>query len=122
MPHIEADETQMLRLFENLIRNGLKYRSAESPRIKIHATHDGRLCEVFVEDNGIGFDQRFAKRIFRPFQRLHNRKEYEGTGMGLAISRKIAERHRGSITARSKPGDGATFIVTLPLKQPKSGT
>jgi light-regulated signal transduction histidine kinase (bacteriophytochrome) len=72
-----------------------------------------------VSDNGIGFDEKYLDRIFTVFQRLHTRNEYEGTGMGLAIARKIALFHHGDITARSKPGEGATFIVTLPVIQPK---
>lgn len=118
MPTIEADEIQMLRLFQNLIGNALKFCNSEAPHIKVYARPDGQgNCEIFVKDNGIGFDQQFAERIFKPFQRLHNRKEYEGTGMGLAICRKIAERHGGSIRAESEPGRGSTFIVRLPVKQ-----
>ncbi len=70
-----------------------------------------------MEDNGIGFDEKYLDRIFQPFQRLHGRSQYEGTGMGLAICRKIVERHGGTITAKSTPGKGATFIITLPVKQ-----
>ena len=70
-----------------------------------------------MEDNGIGFDEKYVDRIFMPFQRLHGRSAYEGTGMGLAICRKIVERHGGSITAKGKPGEGSTFIITLPVKQ-----
>ena len=117
MPELDADESQMLRLFQNLIGNALKFRSEESPRIKIHAKHDGGRCEVFVQDNGIGFEKRFAELIFRPFQRLHGRSEYEGTGMGLTICRKIVDRHGGSIRAESEPGKGSTFIISLPVKQ-----
>ncbi|HYH45719.1 MAG TPA: ATP-binding protein, partial [Thermoanaerobaculia bacterium] len=72
---------------------------------------------IVVEDNGIGFDEKYLDRIFTVFQRLHGRDVYEGTGIGLAVCRKIAERHGGSITARSQPGAGATFLVTLPLRQ-----
>ena len=72
-----------------------------------------------MEDNGIGFEQKYVDRIFAPFERLHGRGEYEGTGMGLAICRKIVERHGGTITARSIPHQGSTFIVTIPLKQPQ---
>jgi PAS domain S-box-containing protein len=118
MPTIEADETQMLRLFQNLIGNALKFSRNETSRIRVYARNDGAgSCEIFVKDNGIGFEQQFAERIFKPFQRLHNRKEYEGTGMGLAICRKIADRHGGSIRAESEPGKGATFIIRLPLRQ-----
>jgi PAS domain S-box-containing protein len=118
MPTIEADESQMLRLFQNLIGNALKFRSNGIPNVKVYGKLVGRgLCEILIEDNGIGFDPKFAELIFKPFQRLHNRNEYEGTGMGLAICRKIIERHGGSIRAESEPGKGSTFIIRLPVKQ-----
>ncbi|MGO9020200.1 MAG: PAS domain S-box protein [Syntrophobacteraceae bacterium] len=118
IPAIEADETQMLGLFQNLIGNALKFRGDETPRIKIYGKLDKkRMCEIFVKDNGIGFDPRFAELIFKPFQRLHGRSKYDGTGMGLAICRKIVERHGGSIRAESEPGKGSTFIIRLPAKQ-----
>lgn len=106
MPTIEADETQMLELFQNLIGNALKYRrSGESPLIRIRGKTDSQgFCEISVKDNGIGFEQQFDKLIFKPFQRLHSQGEYEGTGMGLAICRKIVELHGGSIGAESEPG------------------
>ena len=117
IPAIEADETQMLGLFQNLIGNALKFRGGETPRIKVYGKLEKkRICEIFVKDNGIGFDPQFAELIFKPFQRLH-RSEYDGTGMGLAICRKIAERHGGSIRAESEPGKGSTFIIRLPVKQ-----
>jgi PAS domain S-box-containing protein len=119
MPLIEANQDQMLSLFQNLIGNALKFRSKESPQIKIYAKRDGERCEIFVEDNGIGFEHRYAEQIFKPFKRLHGRKEYEGTGIGLAVCRKITEQHGGSIRAESKPGKGSTFIITLPVKQDK---
>jgi signal transduction histidine kinase len=75
------------------------------------------LCEITVRDNGIGFEEKYLDRIFQLFQRLHSRSEYEGTGLGLAICRKIVERHGGAITARSAPGQGATFLVTLPARE-----
>jgi light-regulated signal transduction histidine kinase (bacteriophytochrome) len=78
------------------------------------------MVRLTVSDNGIGFDEKYTERIFQVFQRLHSRAEYEGTGMGLAITRKIVEHHSGEITAKSKPGEGATFIVTLPVKQRKA--
>ncbi|MGA3118416.1 MAG: ATP-binding protein [Syntrophobacteraceae bacterium] len=118
LPNIEADETQILRLFQNLIGNALKFRGDRKLRIIVFAKQKGRgVCEIFVKDNGMGFEQQFAERIFKPFQRLHGRGEYDGTGMGLAICRKIVERHGGSIRAESEPGKGSTFIVRLPVKQ-----
>ncbi len=118
MPAIEADESQMLGLFQNLIGNALKFRGGETPRIKVYGKLDGKkICEIFVKDNGIGFDPKFVELIFKPFQRLHSRNEYEGTGMGLAICRKIVERHGGSIGAESELGKGSTFIIRLPAKQ-----
>ncbi len=118
MPTIEADESQMLRLFQNLIGNGLKFCSGKRPRVEVSAKLNGNVdCEIFVKDNGIGFDQRFAELIFKPFQRLHNRNAYGGTGMGLTICRKIVERHGGNIRVESESGKGATFIIRLPVAQ-----
>jgi PAS domain S-box-containing protein len=130
LPEIEADLTQMHQLFQNLIGNAIKFHGREPPLVRIRAepasppeVGDGRqessLCRIFVEDNGIGFDEVYLERIFTLFQRLHGRSEYEGTGIGLAICRKIVDRHGGNITARSSPGEGSTFIVTLPAAQPK---
>lgn len=127
LPTIEADADQMYRLFQNLINNSLKYHGEEKPLIKISCSRDfeeapltgfsgKEYCRIYVEDNGIGFDEKYLDRIFKPFQRLHARTEYEGTGIGLAICRKIAERHEGSISASSEPGKGATFMITLPVK------
>ncbi|SPF32379.1 putative Histidine kinase [Syntrophobacter sp. SbD1] len=116
MPEIEADEGQMLLLFVNLIDNALKFRSKESPRIKIYAKQDPWLCEIFIEDNGAGFGQQFAERIFKPFQKLHSRLEYQGTGMGLAMCRRIVERHGGNIRAQSEPGRGSTIVIGLHVK------
>jgi light-regulated signal transduction histidine kinase (bacteriophytochrome) len=117
MPELEADESQILSLFENLIGNALKFCSQEGPQIKIYARSEGRRCEIFVSDNGIGFERQFAELIFKPFERLHGPGEYEGTGMGLTICRKIVQRHKGDIRAESEPGKGSTFIISLPLKQ-----
>jgi PAS domain S-box-containing protein len=134
LPAVEAEPTQMRQLLLNLIGNGLKFhRAEEPPLVRIHSRRlsrppspvDGQppapvWYELLVEDNGIGFDEKYLDRIFEVFQRLHGRGEYEGTGMGLAICRKIVERHGGTITARSAPGRGAAFIVTLPGTPPKS--
>ncbi len=120
LPTIEADESQMLRLFQNLIGNALKFRSDGTPYIKVHGKSDRKgTCEIIVEDNGIGFDQQHAELIFKPFQRLHGGGAYQGTGMGLAICRKIVERHGGTISAESEQGKGSKFVVRLPVKQPR---
>lgn len=128
LPTIEADPIQMRQLFQNIIINSLRFHGEENPIVKIYAKPgsvcregddrpEGKVYQIFVEDNGIGFDEKYLDRIFTLFQRLHSRSAYEGTGMGLAICRRIVERHKGRITARSTQGDGATFIVTLPEKQ-----
>ncbi len=118
MPSIEVDEGQMLRLFRNLIGNSLKFRSDQPPRIYIYAKRNVQgMCEIYVKDNGIGFDTQYAELVFQPFKRLHGRSEHDGTGLGLAICRKIVERHGGNIRAQSEPGKGATFIIRLPAKE-----
>jgi two-component system CheB/CheR fusion protein len=117
LPDIEGDQVQMRQLFQNLIANGLKYRSEHRPVIRIHydPLDSGPCWEIHVEDNGIGFDECYLGNIFKPFQRLHRKDSpYPGTGMGLAICRRIVERHGGSITAKSRPAKGSTFIVRLP--------
>ncbi|HYH99857.1 sensor histidine kinase [Hyalangium sp.] len=120
LPTIEGDPTQMRQLLQNLLSNALKFRSENTaPRISLEASVDkeaGR-CELRVQDNGIGFEEKHADKIFNLFQRLHGRGKYEGTGLGLAICRKIAERHGGTIQARSVPGQGATFTIRLPVAQ-----
>lgn len=118
LPRVEADPVQMRQLFENLIGNALKFRGDGLPVITVSSTPEGSGGHrILVEDNGIGFDEKYLDRIFAPFQRLHGRSAYAGTGMGLAICRKVVERHGGSITASSRPGGGATFVVTLPETQ-----
>ncbi len=118
LPTIDADPMQMRQLLQNLIGNGLKFHTpGVAPIIKISGENGGANYRLSVADNGIGFDEKYLDRIFTVFQRLHGRKEYEGTGIGLAICRKIAERHGGQIEARSAPGAGSTFTITLPLKQ-----
>jgi len=120
LPTLEASPMQMRQLLQNLLSNALKFRKDDvAPAISLRATVDAETnrCELQVEDNGIGFEEKYVDRIFNVFQRLHGRGKYEGTGIGLAICRKIAERHGGSIRARSAPGQGATFIVTLPYRQ-----
>ena len=125
LPTVEGDKFQMIQLFQNLISNALKFhRKGEPPKVKISVRAIGEdrynkadVYEIHVEDDGIGFDETYLSRIFSPFQRLHGKVEYEGVGIGLAICRKIVERHHGSITATSRPGKGAVFMVTLPGKQ-----
>jgi signal transduction histidine kinase len=122
LPALEADPVQLRQLLQNLLSNALKFRRDDvAPAVSVRATvnEEAQRCELVVQDNGIGFDEKYLDRLFNVFQRLHGRSsKYEGTGIGLAICRKIVERHGGSIQARSTPGEGATFIVTLPLKQP----
>lgn len=121
LPSIEGGKFQMRQLFQNLISNGLKYHSDEvAPVIKIkYAGFENDFEEIYIEDNGKGFDEKHLDRIFRPFERLHGHNEYGGTGMGLAICHKIVVHHRGEITAKSQPNQGATFIVRLPSRQRK---
>ncbi len=115
---IEAEPTQMRQLLQNLIGNALKFRQAErSHLVKVHGQARGPMFELVVQDNGIGFDPKYHERIFGLFQRLHGRAEYPGSGVGLAICRKIVERHNGTIFAEGKPGEGAKFVVTLPITQ-----
>jgi light-regulated signal transduction histidine kinase (bacteriophytochrome) len=118
LPTIEADDVQMRQLLQNLIANALKFRRPEvEPEIAIDAeVSDGHMT-LTVSDNGIGFDPQYSTRIFRAFERLHGRAAYPGTGIGLALCRKIVERHSGTITAESRVGFGATFTVTMPIEQ-----
>lgn len=123
LPTVEADRSQMIQLFQNLVGNALKFQEGdEGPRVRIFTgkSTNPSMHEIYIEDNGIGFDQRYVDKIFLPFQRLHGRSaSYEGVGMGLAICKKIVERHGGEIQAKSEPGKGSTFIVTLPAKRGK---
>jgi PAS domain S-box-containing protein len=114
LPRVLADEVQMAQLFQNLIGNAIKFRGEAPPRVHVGARSQDDHWLLFVRDNGIGLDPKFAERIFVIFQRLHNRAEYPGTGIGLAICRKIVERHGGRIWVESQPGAGATFLFTLP--------
>jgi signal transduction histidine kinase len=143
LPTIDADPMQMRQLLQNLIANALKFhRPNDPPVVRLSGQHLSSLSipadeqaenangnghqevppeemdgfyQITVADNGIGFDEKYLDRIFTPFQRLHVRSEFEGTGMGLAVCRKIVERHGGAITARSQPGVGSTFLITLPV-------
>jgi light-regulated signal transduction histidine kinase (bacteriophytochrome) len=120
LPDISADSSQMRQLFQNLISNALKYRADQEPVIQIYDASSGLkpFYEIHVKDNGIGFEEAYVDKIFQPFQRLHGKSDqYPGTGIGLAICRRIVENHGGSIAAKSQPGKGSTFIVTLPREQ-----
>lgn len=127
LPTVEADPTQMRQLLQNLLANALKFqRPGETPRIRVDghrmagSRNGSAAVQIRVQDNGIGFDEKYLDRLFKPFQRLHGQSAYEGTGIGLAICKKIAERHGGGITARSAPGQGACFLVELAV-QPLRG-
>jgi light-regulated signal transduction histidine kinase (bacteriophytochrome) len=123
LPVIEADALQMRQLLQNLLGNALKYRKQdEPPVVRLSCSSaGGQQCTLTVTDNGIGFSQEYAETIFKMFERLHGRMEYEGSGIGLAICRKIVERHGGAIAATSTAGQGATFTVTLPVTQAATG-
>jgi PAS domain S-box-containing protein len=128
LPQLQADPLQMRQVFQNLLSNALKFhRQGEPPLVRVSATllpaaRPGKeRVAIRVCDNGIGFEPQYAERIFRIFERLHGRDAYEGTGIGLAICRKIVERHGGSIAAEGTPDAGSCFTLTLPLTQPESG-
>lgn len=124
--YLDADPSQLRQLLNNLILNAIKFRKDDAPpRIRVTASVErdgaegsaGAVCRIAVEDNGIGFDPKYAERIFEPFQRLHGRSAYAGSGMGLAIVQRIVERHCGRVEAESTPGEGSRFIVRLPVRQ-----
>jgi signal transduction histidine kinase len=118
LPTIEADPVQMRQLLQNLMGNALKFRREGAvPELTVTAELTDHVAELTVRDNGIGFDEQYATRIFRAFERLHGARAYAGTGIGLALCRKIVERHHGTITATSELGSGTTFTVRLPIEQ-----
>jgi light-regulated signal transduction histidine kinase (bacteriophytochrome) len=114
LPSLSVDSSQMQSLFQNLILNGIKYNTKPNPRVEIGCSPSGNVYRFFVRDNGIGISPRFFERIFIVFQRLHTAREYDGTGLGLTLCRKIVERHGGKIWVESVPGEGSTFHFTLP--------
>ncbi len=126
LPTVEADEVQISQLFQNLLSNALKFHSpGRQPEITIYSpypkdkTDPEGMCEIRVQDNGIGFNEKYLDRIFQPFQRLDSSGDFPGIGMGLTICRKIVDNHGGTISAHSSPGKGTTFVVRLPKKQSK---
>ncbi|MCA9633195.1 MAG: PAS domain S-box protein [Myxococcales bacterium] len=122
LPSVDAEAGQLLQLFQNLIGNGLKFRRADAPpEVHVSATDAGTEWLFCVRDNGVGFEPRFADRIFQMFQRLHPRTSFPGSGIGLAVAKRIVERHGGRIWAESEPGQGTLFYFTLPI-QPRRGS
>jgi signal transduction histidine kinase len=128
MPTIRGDKSQLEQVFLNLLSNALKFQAdgvtphidvlfdvpSESELQDITQSDEYTWSKISIKDNGIGFEQSFAEKIFAPFQRLHGRSEYKGTGIGLAVVRRIIERHNGQISAHSSPGEGATFTILIP--------
>ncbi len=132
LPYVDSIPSQMRQVFQNLIGNAIKFSgNDEKPMIEISSeiiaeksidsptSPEGKFCRITVKDNGIGFDEIYLDRIFIIFQSLNDRQSYEGTGIGLAIAKKIIDKHNGLITAKSKPGEGASFIIVLPLSNKK---
>ena len=113
LPTVLADETQLIQLFQNLIGNGIKFRSGRRPEIHVSARQEEGRWLLSVRDNGIGIDPQYWQQIFVIFQRLHTRQKYSGTGIGLAICKRIVERHGGRIWLDSRPGEGSTFCFTI---------
>jgi signal transduction histidine kinase len=114
LPKVSVDRSQMTQVFQNLISNAIKFRGGHRPEIHIGAVRDTNEWVFSVKDNGIGIDPEYTEKIFEIFQRLHIRSEYEGTGIGLAICRRIIERHGGRIWVESEEGKGSVFYFTIP--------
>jgi len=122
LPVLKADQHQLAQVFQNLIGNAIKFqRKGETPCVTLSAVRTGVYWQFAVQDNGIGIESQYLERIFIIFQRLHNRAQYVGTGIGLAICRRVIERHGGKIWAESKPGAGTTILFTLPINQGREG-
>ncbi len=116
LPVVPTDAAQLTHVFQNLIANAIKFRSERTPEIQVSARRQDDAWLFWVRDNGIGIEPQYHERIFVIFQRLHTRTKYPGTGIGLAICKRIVERHGGKIWVESQPGQGSTFYFTLPDK------
>ena len=115
LPTVNCEKARLRQVFQNLIGNALKFRRKDTvPVVRVSAVHRNDAWTFSIADNGIGIDQKYFDRIFQMFQRLHGRGEYPGTGIGLALCKKIVERHGGRITVASAPGQGTTFSFTIP--------
>ena len=119
LPTVLGDRTQLGQLFQNLIGNAIKFRGDEQPTVHVGVERKNGQWEFGVRDNGIGIDPEYAERIFVVFQRLHDKGHHPGTGIGLAVCKKIVERHGGRIWVASQPDEGATFYFTLPVNEEK---
>jgi light-regulated signal transduction histidine kinase (bacteriophytochrome) len=119
MPEVMADPIQLGQVFQNLISNAIKFNKGDDVSVSISAEPEGPMWRFTVSDNGIGIEPQYFDRIFVIFQRLHGKDEYPGTGIGLAIAKKIVERHGGEIQVESKPGEGSTFFFTIPAWEGK---
>jgi light-regulated signal transduction histidine kinase (bacteriophytochrome) len=121
LPFVLADEMQLIQLFQNLVANAIKYQKAGIPQVHVSAAKNAeKKWQFSVRDNGLGIDPQYFERIFGLFQRLHKREEFAGTGIGLAICKKIVERHGGRISVESQAGQGSTFRFTLAASKVKS--
>ena len=116
LPEVWGDQAQLEQVFQNLVANAIKFRGERAPQIHVHCEEHSSHWEISVSDNGIGFEPQHAERIFAMFQRLHHRQAYAGSGIGLAIAKRIINRHGGKIWASATPGQGAVFTFSLPKR------
>jgi light-regulated signal transduction histidine kinase (bacteriophytochrome) len=119
LPTIAGDRSQMIQLLQNLIGNGIKYHGDHTPRVHVSAESTSDVWTIAVRDNGVGIDARYHEQIFEIFRRLYTEQEYPGTGIGLAVCRRIVHRHGGQIWLESEPGKGSTFYFSIPARAPE---